>query len=108
MEKILTRQEEQILIAIYHLNERAYLVNIREKIKEFTGRTLDVGTINKPLKRLESNGFLESEMGDPTPVRGGKRIKYYQLTESAVQALSNVKSSHDRMWLNVILPIKCF
>lgn len=108
MSKILTRQEEQILIAIFHLEERAYLVNIREKIKEFTGRALDVGTINKPLKRLEANGFLQSEMGDPTPVRGGKRIKYYKLTKAAVHALTEVKATHDRMWMNVILPIKCF
>lgn len=108
MEKTITRQEEQILLAIYHLEEKAYLVNIRDKVKEMTGRTLDVGTINKPLKRLHMQGFLEVTMGDPTPVRGGKRIKYYRLTEKADKALLEVKSQHERMWLNVILPLKCF
>ena len=105
--KTLTRQEEQILLAIYHLREKAYLVNIREKIREMTGKTLDVGTINKPLKRLQLRGYLETEMGDPTPVRGGKSIKYYSLTDIAYGALTEVKSMHDRMWLNVFLPFKC-
>ena len=104
--KTLTRQEEQILLAIYHLDEKAYLVNIREKLKDMTGKYLDVGTINKPLKRLSMQGYLTSVMGDPTPVRGGKRIKYYALTETAFDALEEVKTSHDRMWENVVFPVK--
>jgi len=107
MEKTLTRQEEQILLAIYHLEEKAYLVNIRDKVKEMTGRTLDVGTVNKPLKRLHMLGYLDASMGDPTPVRGGKSIKYYRLTEKASKALAEVKAQHDRLWLNVVLPFRC-
>jgi DNA-binding PadR family transcriptional regulator len=104
--KTLTRQEEQILLAIYHLDEKAYLVNIREKLREMTGKTLDVGTINKPLKRLSMQGYLSAAMGDPTPVRGGKSIKYYALTEMAFDALEDVKATHDRMWQNVVFPVK--
>ena len=102
--KTLTRKEEQILLAIYHLSEKAYLVNIREKLKEMTGKYLDVGTINKPLKRLESEGFLEASFGDPTPVRGGKAIKYYMVTDKAYDALTEVKALHEKMWKNVIIP----
>ena len=104
--KTLTRQEEQLLLAIYHLKESAYLVNIREKLKEMTGRYLDVGTINKPLKRLEREGFLNSQLGDPTPVRGGKAIKYYTLSENAYEALEEVKALHNKIWDNVTLPYK--
>ena len=106
--KTLTRQEEQILIAIFHLKEKAYLVNIREQLKEIIGKYLDVGTINKPLKRLNMQGYLDVVLGDPTPVRGGKSKKYYLLTEKAYNALSEVKTMHDRMWLNVVLPFKAF
>ena len=104
--KTLTRQEEQILLAIYHLREDAYLVNIREKLKEMTGKYLDVGTINKPLKRLERDVYLNSYFGDPTPVRGGRAIKYYKLTNRAFEALEEVKSLHEKMWENVIFPLK--
>ena len=102
--RTLTRQEEQILLAVYHLEESAYLVNIREKLKEMTGKYLDVGTINKPLKRLEREGFLDSQLGDPTPVRGGKAIKYYTLSEKAYEALAEVKALHNKIWDNVTLP----
>jgi len=104
--KTLTRIEEQILLAIYHLNDQAYLVTIREKLKEITGKYLDVGTINKPLKRLQSEGYLETFFGDPTPVRGGKAIKYYSLTDTAYTALEKVKALHDKMWTNVSLQLK--
>ncbi len=104
--KTLTRQEEQIVLAIYHLSEKAYLVNIREKLKEITGIYYDVGTINKPLKRLTQDGFLDTSLGDPTPVRGGRAIKYYLLTNKAYKALAEVKTIHDRLWENVTLPIK--
>jgi len=100
--KTLTKKEEHILLAIHHLKENAYLVNIRKQLKEMTGKELDVGTINKPLKRLNGEGYLKSHFGKPTPVRGGKAIKYYTLTEKALKALAEEKSIHDRMWKNVV------
>ena len=102
--KELTRKEEQILLAIYHLKEKAYLVNIREKLKEITGKYLDVGTINKPLKKLREDEYLQISFGDPTPVRGGKSIKYYELTEKAYQALADAKTLHEKFWTNVVIP----
>ena len=102
--KELTRKEEHILLSIYHLKEKAYLVNIREKLKEITGKYLDVGTINKPLKKLTHGGYLEISFGDPTPVRGGKSIKYYGLTAKAYQALAEVKILNEKFWTDVVIP----
>ena len=104
--KSLSRQEEQILLSIYHLQEDAYLVNIREKLKEMTGKYLDVSTINKSLKRLERDAYLDSYSGDPTPVRGGRAIKYYRLTGRASEELKEIKSVYEKMWENVIFPLK--
>ncbi len=104
--KTLTRNEEQLLLAIYHLKENAYLVNIREQLKDITGKYLDVGTINKPLKRLTDEGYLDSFFGDPTPVRGGKAIKYYSLTQKAFDALVEIRTLHEKMWTNVEFPLK--
>jgi len=96
--KKLTRQEEQILLAICHLRENAYLVSIRDKIKDVTGTYLDVGTIYVPLKRLHINGYLDTYLGDSTAIRGGKRIKYYRLTGKAYAALAEAKKVHERLW----------
>ena len=102
--KTITRNEEQILLTVLHLKKQAYLVSIREKLKEISGKSLDVGTINKPLKKLEREGYLESEFGDPTPVRGGRAIKYYRLTEKAYKALAEVSTLHEKFWENIVIP----
>jgi len=101
--KPLTRQEEQILLVIYHLGDTAYLVNIREKLKELTGKTLDVGTIYIPLRRLADRGLLQSAMGAPTAARGGKAIKYYQLTPAGAAALTEMRDIQERLWKGVVL-----
>lgn len=100
----LTRPEEQILLTIYHLQDKAYLVNIRDRLKEMTGKYLDVGTIYVPLKRLDHKGYLTTYYGEPSAVRGGKAIKFYKLTAKGFEALAEMKRIQDRLWNGVVLP----
>ncbi len=58
--KIFTKNEEQILLAIYHLEDEAYLIPIRAEIKKYTGKTYSVGTIYAPLNRLHEYGYLKT------------------------------------------------
>lgn len=102
--KILTRQEEQILLVIHRLEDSAYLVNIRELLKEMTGKYYDVGTIYVPLKRLSQLGYLKTHLGEPTAQRGGKAIKYYGLTPKGYEALNEVKKIQDRLWEDIVFP----
>ncbi len=97
----LTRQEEQVLMAVRNLNDEAYLVTIREKVKKFTGKSFSLGTIYVPLNRLENKGYLESFLGKPTAVRGGKAVKYYRLTKQGIGALEEIRLLHKRMWKNL-------
>ena len=41
--KYLTRQEELILLAVFHLRENAYLVTVRRLLKDQTGHPWSVG-----------------------------------------------------------------
>ena len=102
--KTLTRPEEQILLTIYHLQDKAYLVNIRDRLKEITGKYLDVGTIYVPLKRLDHKGYLETYYGEPSAVRGGKAIKFYKLTAKGYKALAEMKQIQEQLWKGVALP----
>lgn len=102
--KTLTRPEEQILLTIYHLQDKAYLVNIRDRLKEITGKYLDVGTIYVPLKRLDHKGYLETYYGQPSAVRGGKAIKFYKLTVKGYKALAEMKRIQEQLWKGVVLP----
>jgi len=103
---MITRKEEHILLCIVLLENTAYLVNIRQKLQDITGKYLDVGSINKTLKKLERDDYLKSDLGKPQPVRGGKAIKYYTLTEKAYQALSEINALHERFWKKVAITAK--
>ena len=102
--KSITRQEEQILLAIHNLGEDAYLIPIREKIKEFTGKYFSVGTIYAPLNRLDKLGYLETYFGDANAIRGGKAKKFYRITKQGYKALAEIKEQHDMMWKNLVAP----
>jgi len=96
--KYLTRQEELILLAVYHLKENAYLVSIRKHLKKFTGKSWSVGAVYAPLDRLGRNGYLNMHIGEATARRGPNAIKYYRLTKAGIAALTEVKKVNDVMW----------
>jgi DNA-binding PadR family transcriptional regulator len=101
----ITRKEEQVLLAVYRLEKGAYLIPIRELIRQFTGRTYSVGTIYAPLNRLHRHGYLESETRLPQDPAGGKPIKYYRLTQKGLDALANLKRENEKMWEGFSLPV---
>jgi PadR family transcriptional regulator PadR len=96
--KVFTKKEEQILLAIYHLKDEAYLIPIREKIKEFTGKYFSVGTIYVPLNRLHAYGYLTAHVKKPEGSTGGKPIKYYTLTKRGLAALAALEKQNKLMW----------
>lgn len=102
--KTISRQEEQILLAIHNLGKDAYLITIREKIVEYTGKDYSVGTIYVPLNRLDKNGYLESFSGEADAVRGGKAKKFYRITTKGYEALMDLKKNHEMMWEGFTLP----
>ena len=104
MMKTLTKQEEQILLAVYSLGDEAYLITIREKVKEFTGKYFSVGTIYSPLSRLHDLGLLESFQGESNAMRGGKAKRYYRVTEIGFDALREARDQQQKMWEGMILP----
>ncbi len=96
--KIFTKKEEQILLAIYQQKDEAYLIPIREKIKEYTGKYFSVGTIYVPLNRLHVYGYLEAQVKKPDSSTGGKAIKYYKLTKRGIAALAALEKQNKLMW----------
>ena len=103
--KNLTRREEQILLAIFHLKDEAYLIPIREMIKEYTGKYYSVGTIYAPLNKLHIDGYLECFLKKPSLPDRGKPIKYYRLTKKGFMALKKLEKLHAQMWEGFKSPI---
>ena len=96
--KILSKPEELILLAVFSLKDNAYGVTIRNHIITKTGVDWTIGAVYVPLSRLARDGYLETTIGEPTPERGGKRKKFYSLTQRGMKALAYTKRINDSMW----------
>ncbi len=96
--KILTRQEELVLLTVDQLNDSSHLINIRQYLIDNSERDWSVSSVYVPLDRLTREGFLTERIGDPIGKRGRRAVKYYSLTDDGRQALINIKEITARFW----------
>ena len=92
--------EELVLLTIANLGSEAYGVAIMEDITTRANRKLSIGALHSTLTRLEEKGYITSFLGEPTSERGGRRKRYFELTQSAIGELNNMKSLRDELWAN--------
>ena len=50
------------------------------------------------LSRLEKKGLLESEFGEATAIRGGKRKRYFKVTPFGKKELEEVMETRKKLW----------
>ena len=99
--KYLSRPEELVLLTIWKMRDEPYGVNIRKFLSELTDCYWSVGSVYIPLDRLEAKGYLNSYLADPTPQRGGKRKRYYKLTEEGILKLKEVQQISAIFWADI-------
>jgi DNA-binding PadR family transcriptional regulator len=99
--KFLTRQEELVLLSVFQLKDKAYLISIQEHLNRSTGKKWSVSSVYIPLSRLEKREFLKTTIGEVTEKRGGKAIKYYQVTKTGIKALAELEAINETMWRGV-------
>jgi len=99
--KFISRSEEFLLLAVWRLKENAYGVAIRDQIKEATGKTWAYGALFVMLRRLEKKGYLTSYFTDPSPKRGGKSKRIFQLSPQGIKALKEVRKAQDSAWWGI-------
>jgi PadR family transcriptional regulator PadR len=99
--KFISRSEEFLLLAVWRLKDNAYGVAIREQIKEATGKTWAYGALFVMLRRLEKKGYLKSHFADPSPQRGGKSKRIFQLSAHGVKALKDVRKAQESVWAGI-------
>ena len=87
MTRSLGEFEQLLLYAVLRLGEEAYGARIRQEIETRTGKAPAVGAIYTGLERLQARGLISSSVGEATPVRGGRRKKYYRLEPAGAAAL---------------------
>jgi DNA-binding PadR family transcriptional regulator len=90
--------EELVLLAVAALVNEAYSVGICDELTKQTRREVKLGMVHSVLNRLEEKGLVKSKLGEATSVRGGKRKRYYTITNAGKSALLRAKEVRDQLW----------
>lgn len=93
--------EELVLLSVLVAGPDAYGVALQEILAAEAGREVSLGAIYTALERLSRKGLVASELGDPTPVRGGRRKRHYELTREGLEHLREARRIRERMWAQV-------
>jgi PadR family transcriptional regulator, regulatory protein PadR len=96
--------EQIVLLAILRVGKDAYGVTIGSEIQNQTGRVPAPGALYTTLDRLEEKGFVRSQMGDPTPQRGGRAKRFFKVTSIGVQAVTKAQQSYQKLMKGLQLP----
>ncbi len=90
--------EEVVLLTVAVLYGEAYGIAILNEMEKRLNRAVSIGSLRTVLSRLEKKGFLSSELGASTAVRGGKRKRYFKLTRYGQKALQETKEQRQQLW----------
>jgi len=80
----------EILFAANQLRRQEqpiYGVTLKQQLLKQTGREYSFGAIYTALMRMQKKGFFSSYLGQPTAKRGGRRKRYYEITEAGLSEL---------------------
>ena len=98
---MLTKFEEEVMLAVLKLNEKAYGISIYKHITAITGKELSLSSVYFPLERLVRKGLLESIQGEPTPKRGGMGKRFYRITAEGKKHLVESKRINEALWQGI-------
>jgi DNA-binding PadR family transcriptional regulator len=89
--------EHIVVLAWVRLGDQAYGVTVRREIEERIGREVSIGAIYATLDRLESKGYVKSQLGDPTPERGGRSKRFFRVSARGIAAVNRTHQALQKM-----------
>ncbi len=90
--------EELILTMVLILEEDAYGNTIVKAIKKHQNRDINLSSVHITLYRLEEKGYLESYLGGATKERGGRKKRYFKITNAGKSLLQEMKDARTKLW----------
>lgn len=93
--------QEILLLIILSLENKTYGAEIQRAIKEELDRVISRGALHTALTRLEEKGFIKSSMGGSTKERGGRRKRFFTVTNSGQEAIREAKKLRDHLWSKI-------
>jgi len=98
--------EELVMLTVGILYKEAYGVAIIDEMENRLQRKVSIGALQTVLRRLEDKGYLASEFGEATNIRGGKRKRYFSLTSLGSRVLR--ETQEQRLELYKAIPRVAF
>lgn len=90
--------EQMVLLSVARLGDRAYGMAILDELYERAGVHASVGSVYAALDRLRRNGYVRSELGEPTSARGGRAKRYFLLERAGAEALQRARTVMEALW----------
>lgn len=96
--KYLGEFKELMLTMVVILGEEAYGNAIVEAVKAQLDRKINLSAVHITLYRLEDKGLVKSEMGGAMASRGGRRKRYFQITNAGKSQLCDLQEQRMKLW----------
>jgi DNA-binding PadR family transcriptional regulator len=90
--------ELMVILTLIHLGDDAYGVPISRELEKRRGRGVSVGSVYAALERLEQKGLVSSNLGEPTPERGGKAKRYFRVTKEGLRQVRRTRQVLTTLW----------
>jgi PadR family transcriptional regulator PadR len=87
-----------VMLALMRVREDAYGVPISREIEERIGLEVALASVYATLERLESKGLVSSELGEPTPERGGRAKRYFHITAKGLREVRQTRQALTKLW----------
>jgi PadR family transcriptional regulator, regulatory protein PadR len=90
--------ELMILLTLIRLGDEAYGVPLARELSAIRGGDVSVGSVYAALDRLELKGLIASNLGDPSPERGGRAKRYFRVTEEGLHSVRETRKILSKLW----------
>jgi len=99
--KDLTKIEEILLVAIWHLKEKAYGVKIRQYVSAVVGKELTYGHLYSALNQLVIKKYVTKSVGKTPAQRLGRPRIFYSISPDGVNALKAAMEMNEKLWAGI-------
>ena len=94
----LTVLEQIILSSIMSLEDQAYGVSVRQRVKKLLRKNINYGTLYNALEQLLKKGYVIKTQGESIPERIGRPRIFYTLTPQGKKALWKAYQLQRTIW----------
>lgn len=98
MKKYLGEFEELILTMVGILGDEAYGNALVLEIKKQLDRDVNLSAVHITLYRLEDKGLVKSRFGGATATRGGRRKRFFQITNTGMNLVKEMQIQRMKLW----------